>query len=84
MTRWRWFWFGLVVPVLGAFDFWRETEDIKAGRTHTDGTTFSACVRWLVERIPGGRWALAASLGVLFGWFYTHVSDHLDNLPAEL
>ncbi len=63
-----------------------EERDIRAGRSHLTGTTFSATNRRLVARIPKGpllfRIGLDAGLVVFKDWYSPHILDHLDAILA--
>lgn len=72
MTRWRMFWLTYLAAG-GLCDTWRESRDIKAGRTHSTGTTLSASTRWLVERMPAGRLLFALGCVVVPRWFEGHI-----------
>ena len=78
---WRWFWAAwlLVLPLV---DPWREQSDIAHDRTHSDGTTLSATVRWGVERTPGGRFWFRLGIGWLAAWVPQHILGHLDSDKA--
>lgn len=84
--RWDAFWCAVVIG-LAALDAWREREDIRAGRTHSDGTTFSSfnrrIVEWLRKHVPGGRFLFPLGLDVLRDWYVAHIDAHLDNQRAR-
>lgn len=82
MTRWRWFW-AAWLAVLPIVDPIREQADIRAGRTHSTGTTLSAVVRWVIERIPFGRPLFRLGIGWLGAWLPGHILDHLDSQKAD-
>lgn len=72
-----------LVAALAALDSWREDEDIREGRTHSDGTTFSAFNRRVVETVPGGRVLFPLALDALHRWYLGHILGHLDSRPAR-
>lgn len=72
-------------------DAQREDADIKADRTHLNGTTLSATWRrGLVALcdhlgIPRkhAKYVNLAFLVTLGGWLYRHIGDHLDSQSAD-
>lgn len=79
---WHFRWFG-IIGGLGILDAWREREDIKAGRNHSNGTTLSASVRWAVETIPFGRIVFPFLCWLIPHWFEEHIEMHLDQKLAD-
>lgn len=82
VKRWDWTWLG-IVAALAVLDARREQDDIRAGRTHSTGTTFSATNRRLVEHVPGGRYLFRIGLDVFHDWYAGHIDDHLDARRAR-
>lgn len=89
---WRWFWAAwlLVLPLV---DPWREQDDIAHDRTHSDGTTLSATMRWALEKLIdllgpkiGPRlvpWLFKRAARELGEWLGPHIVDHLDSQQAD-